>query len=66
MHFDWDWNTAEAELKRAADLNPNYATAHSVYGRLLTTQARFGEAEVAFRRASSWIRFPPGSPWASA
>lgn len=27
-NYDWDWQTAEKEYRRAIELNPNYATAH--------------------------------------
>jgi TolB-like protein/DNA-binding winged helix-turn-helix (wHTH) protein len=30
-NYDWDWNTAEKEYRRAIELNPNYATAHQWY-----------------------------------
>src|SRR5438445_7164823 len=28
QNFDWDWQTAEKEFRRAIELNPSYATAH--------------------------------------
>jgi serine/threonine protein kinase/Tfp pilus assembly protein PilF len=43
MFFDWDWGAAEAEFKRAIELNPNYATAHQWYGLYLTLMGRFDE-----------------------
>lgn len=49
--YDWDWNGAEQEFRRAIDLNPNYATAHQWYGLLLASLGRFPEAEVEVRRA---------------
>lgn len=33
--LDWKWNEAEAEFRRALDLNPNNAQAHQWYGNLL-------------------------------
>lgn len=30
--YEWDWPVAEKELKRAIELNPNYADAHELYG----------------------------------
>jgi serine/threonine-protein kinase len=42
--FDWDWSGAEADYKRAIELNPNYATAHDGYAMLLCARGRFGEA----------------------
>jgi TolB-like protein/DNA-binding winged helix-turn-helix (wHTH) protein/Flp pilus assembly protein TadD len=42
--YDWDWDGAEAEFKRAIALNPNYATAHQWYGQFLRLMGREGEA----------------------
>jgi TolB-like protein/DNA-binding winged helix-turn-helix (wHTH) protein/Flp pilus assembly protein TadD len=42
--YDWDWNGAEAEFKRAIALNPNYATAHQWYGQFLRLMGREKEA----------------------
>jgi eukaryotic-like serine/threonine-protein kinase len=50
--FDWDWLAAEEEFRRAIELNPNYATAHHLYGRHLMIMGRFDEAAVEIRRAS--------------
>lgn len=47
---DRDFAGAERELKRAIELNPNYATAHQWYGELLTYLGRFDESFAAFRR----------------
>ncbi len=44
MNYDWDWPTAERELRQAMDLNPNYATARSWYAYLLTVMGRFRQA----------------------
>jgi TolB-like protein/Tfp pilus assembly protein PilF len=49
--YDWDWNGAEQEFRRAIELNPNYATAHQWYGLLLASLMRFPEAEREVRRA---------------
>ena len=42
--YDWDWQTAEKEYRRAIQLDPNYATAHHWYGEYLGLQGRFDEA----------------------
>lgn len=43
-NYDWDWDHAEREYRRAIELNPDYATAHEWYAELLMWQGRFGEA----------------------
>lgn len=42
--YDWDWQTAEHEFRRAIELNPNYATAHHWYAEHLMWRGRFDEA----------------------
>src|SRR4029077_12919251 len=42
--YDWDWQTAGKEYRRAIELNPNYATAHHWYAEHLTWLGRFDEA----------------------
>jgi serine/threonine protein kinase/Tfp pilus assembly protein PilF len=42
--FDWDWNGAAREFKRALELNPGYATAHHWYSQYLTSMGRHDEA----------------------
>jgi TolB-like protein/DNA-binding winged helix-turn-helix (wHTH) protein/Flp pilus assembly protein TadD len=44
QNYDWDWQTAEKEFRRAIELNPNYATAHQWYAEHLTWLGRFEEA----------------------
>jgi TolB-like protein/Tfp pilus assembly protein PilF len=51
MYFDWDWNTADTEFRRAIALNPGYATAHEWYGLFLTAMGRYDEALAQERRA---------------
>jgi TolB-like protein/DNA-binding winged helix-turn-helix (wHTH) protein/Tfp pilus assembly protein PilF len=43
-NYDYDWDTAEKEYRRAIALNPNYATARQWYAEMLTWQGRFEEA----------------------
>ena len=50
--YEWNWNEAEREYKRAIELNPNYPTAHQWYAMFLATRHRFPEAEAQARRAS--------------
>jgi TolB-like protein/DNA-binding winged helix-turn-helix (wHTH) protein/Tfp pilus assembly protein PilF len=44
QNYDWDWQTAEKEYRRAIQLDPNYATAHHWYAECLALQGRFDEA----------------------
>jgi TolB-like protein/DNA-binding winged helix-turn-helix (wHTH) protein/tetratricopeptide (TPR) repeat protein len=55
-NYDWDWNTAEKEYRRAIELNPNYATAHHWYAEFLTWRGRFDEA---LRESESARRLDP-------
>lgn len=51
QNYDWDWQTAEKEFRRAIDLNPNYATAHHWYAEHLMWRGRFNEALQESERA---------------
>ncbi len=51
MSFDWDWSAAEREFKRAIELNPAYATAHSWYAAYLFAMGRFEESIMEALRA---------------
>ena len=42
--FDWDWEAAETELKKAIALNPNNADAHRFYAVFLTISGRADES----------------------
>jgi serine/threonine protein kinase/Tfp pilus assembly protein PilF len=48
--FDWDWNAAEREYKRALELNPEYAIGHIWYAIYLSAMSRFDEAIVHAKR----------------
>jgi len=49
--YDWDWPGAEREFKRAIELNPSSASAHSRYAEYLVTMGRFNEGLAEGRRA---------------
>jgi TolB-like protein/DNA-binding winged helix-turn-helix (wHTH) protein len=49
--YDWDWQMAEKEYRRAIELNANYATAHHWYAEYLAYQGRFHEALAESERA---------------
>jgi serine/threonine-protein kinase len=48
---DYDWNTAEREIKRAIELRPGYATAHQWYAEILWAKGRLPEALAEAQRA---------------
>jgi TolB-like protein/DNA-binding winged helix-turn-helix (wHTH) protein/Tfp pilus assembly protein PilF len=52
QNYDWDWQTAEKEFRRAIELNPNDATAHHWYAEHLMWRGRFDEALEQSERAS--------------
>ena len=51
--YEWDWSAAEAEFKRAIELNPNYPTAHHWYGAFLATQGRLDEGLEEMEKAQT-------------
>jgi tetratricopeptide (TPR) repeat protein len=51
LYHEWNWERAEAEFRRAIELDPGYSTAHQWYGNYLTAMGRFADAEAAMRRA---------------
>ena len=51
QNYDWDWQTAEKEFRRAIELDPNYATGHHWYAEHLAFQGRFAEAFAEMQRA---------------
>ena len=51
QNYEWDWQVAEREYRRAIQLKPNYATAHHWYGECLGLQGRFDESFREFERA---------------
>jgi TolB-like protein/DNA-binding winged helix-turn-helix (wHTH) protein/tetratricopeptide (TPR) repeat protein len=50
---DWDWAGAEAEYRRALELNPSYPTARHWYSLHLSRLGRTQQAEVEIQRARS-------------
>ncbi len=49
--YDWDWQGAEKEFKRAIALNPKYASAHQWYADWLGIMGRYDEARAEIRKA---------------
>jgi TolB-like protein/Tfp pilus assembly protein PilF len=44
LHYDWDWNTAEAQFERAFELNSNYTVCHHWYSHYLMAVGRVEES----------------------
>jgi TolB-like protein/DNA-binding winged helix-turn-helix (wHTH) protein/Tfp pilus assembly protein PilF len=51
QNYDWDWQTADKEFRRAIVLDPNYATGHHWYAEHLAFLGRFDEAFPEIQRA---------------
>jgi TolB-like protein/DNA-binding winged helix-turn-helix (wHTH) protein/Flp pilus assembly protein TadD len=51
--FDWDFNSAGKEFRRAIELNPGYATAHHWYAWHLSLLGRYDEAIVEMKKAEN-------------
>jgi serine/threonine-protein kinase len=49
--FGWNWPQAEADFKRAIELNPNYPVARQWYGHALIYRSRFDEGLQQLRKA---------------
>ncbi len=60
FQYDHDWETAEAEFKRAIELNPSNPTALRFCGTMLMALRRFDEAREVVKAA---IRLDPGGPY---
>jgi TolB-like protein/tetratricopeptide (TPR) repeat protein/tRNA A-37 threonylcarbamoyl transferase component Bud32 len=43
-HYDWQWDEAEKEFRRAVELNPSYALARIWYANLLMSRQRMDDA----------------------
>jgi len=49
--YEWKFQEAEAEFRRALDLSPNNATAHHWFGMFLASRGRFDEARRELRES---------------
>jgi len=49
--YEWDFDGAEQQLRRAVSLNPNYAEAHWTFGSVLPSVGLLGEAVEEMRKA---------------
>jgi serine/threonine-protein kinase len=68
--YDWQWDEAEREFRRAIALNPRYASAHQWFAFLLAARGQFDAAlleahtaieldpaSVSARRALGWVYY---------
>jgi serine/threonine-protein kinase len=68
--YDWEWDEADREFRRAIELNPRYASAHQWYAFLLAARGKVEEgiieghtaleldpASVSVRRGAGWLYF---------
>lgn len=51
LAYDWDWSGAEADFKKALELNSKYATAHQWYASYLMQMGKFGPAKEEIEKA---------------
>jgi len=51
LAHDWDWLGAEADFKKALQLNPKYPTAHQWYASYLMQMGKFGPAQAELEKA---------------
>jgi TolB-like protein/tetratricopeptide (TPR) repeat protein len=56
--FEWDWKQAEAEFKKAIELNPNYGLAHQWYS---FTLLRIGRNDAAIEEMKRALAVDPTS-----
>jgi serine/threonine-protein kinase len=57
-YSDWDWAGADQSFRKAIELNPNCATSHQWYGRLLSSIGRHAQAIDEVRTA---LKLDPSS-----
>jgi tetratricopeptide (TPR) repeat protein len=61
LNYEWDWNRAEQEFRRAIDLDPDYASARYGYSNLLVVLKRFDESIAESDAAKSLDPYSPVS-----
>jgi serine/threonine-protein kinase len=59
LRYDWDWQSAEKEFRRAIELKPDYAPAHYWYSNLLIITGRREEAVAEGEAAKKIDPFSP-------
>jgi len=59
LAYDWDWLGAEADFKKALELNPKYPTAHQWYASYFMQMGKFEHAKAEIREAQQLDPFSP-------
>jgi serine/threonine-protein kinase len=63
LYYEWNWPESERQIRRAIELNPSNAAAHSSYGSYFNSQGRFDEA---FAERQLAFQLDPVSPFRAA
>jgi len=58
IHYDWNLDAAESNLKKAIELNPQYASAYHWYSEVLVLR---GEFEKAYKQSQNALEIDPYS-----
>ena len=53
LYLDWEWVTGEQLLRKAIELNPNYAYAYNRLGEVCMLNKRFDEGKALYQKALS-------------
>jgi Tfp pilus assembly protein PilF len=52
-NYEWNWDRAESEYKKAIELNPSYSTGHHYYATFLMAMGRHAEALEEMKKAEA-------------
>jgi tetratricopeptide (TPR) repeat protein len=52
-NYEWNWDKAESEYKKAIELNPSYSTGHHYYATFLMAMGRHAEALEEMKKAEA-------------
>ena len=58
-HYDWDWAGAEAEFKRATEVQPKSGMAREGYAMFLASRGRSAEARAEMKRSEPLLQLTP-------
>jgi DNA-binding winged helix-turn-helix (wHTH) protein/TolB-like protein/Tfp pilus assembly protein PilF len=60
LYYDWKWDDAEWEFRRAIEVNPGYSNAHHWYSHFLIAMGRFEESLAESQRCIELDPLDPG------